>query len=576
MRLLRTTSRDPELVYYADEQGIPLYAILSHPWEEEEVTFQYIHDLSTAKNMKGYSKIMRVCELARSDDYKYIWIDTCCIDKSSSAELSEAINSMYGYYREAEVCYAYLADVQSNLPRQLFETAFCECKWFTRGWTLQELLAPMTVIFFARDWKEIGTKASLQGIITNITGIPPQVLLMNGAGEISIAKRMSWGAGRKTTRIEDKAYSLMGTDGFGVFMPTIYGEGPNAFTRLQEEILKVSDDQTIFAWKANTQSVVSGGLLATSPDDFGESGGYERFDRPDTRRPYSMTNLGLQIRLPLIPRNRHDEFLALLNCRQQGTLEYLAIYVKRSHVSDGHQFARMHPNVLVPCREKGSPQELFFKERDPARFEVGEWVRCSSQYQISFFFPGEVILQQKYSPTPASWTDHDTDKNIVYLHFPGSGSSGALLFRDNQFNQPFIVMAGVHNYNIWLDTVLDFDKNKPIDLEDVQGSYYRDNGRGGMLWKNLDRTSKHLTNNKAILVEARRKGTNNRGDPPYHMVNIRIVDRMHPDVPPAILEHLSMHSTYPFQMRRTLGSPYWKHTLTIFGKCRVTTPKVFS
>ncbi|KAF9071576.1 hypothetical protein BDP27DRAFT_1361734 [Rhodocollybia butyracea] len=476
--LLRITSTDPELVYYADEQGIPPYAILSHTWEEEEVTFQYIHDLSTAKNMKGYSKIMRACELARSDDYKYIWIDTCCIDKSSSAELSEAINSIViflGNFSKQPSGMDITGVVGANDSRLL-------CKRLEGDWNQGEL---------TRDYHQYYWY-SITGSLDE-RGRRDQYREKNVMG----------------CRKKDDTHRRQGvlTDGiFGVFMPTIYGEGPNAFTRLQEEILKVSDDQTLFAWKPNTQSVVSDGLLATSPDDFGESG-----------------------------ENSHNEFLALLNCRQQGTSEYLAIYVKRSRASDGHRFARKHPNVLVPCGEKGSPQELFFKEGDPTRFEVGDWMRYRSQYRISFCFPGEVILQQKYSPTPASWTDHETDKNIVYLHFPGSGSSGALLFRDNQVSQPFVVMAGVHNYNIWLDIVLDFDRNKPIDLEDVQGSYYRDNGRGDMLWKNLDRISKYLTNNKAILVEARRKGTNNCDDPPYHKVNIRIVDRMHPDVAPAVL-----------------------------------------
>ncbi|KAF9065404.1 heterokaryon incompatibility protein-domain-containing protein, partial [Rhodocollybia butyracea] len=219
MRLIRTSSTDPELVYFADEHQIPSYAILSHVWEEEEVTFQHMQDPSSIKKMKGWSKIARACELARSEDREYIWIDTCCIDKSSSSELSEAINSMYRYYVEAQVCYAYLADVQSDLPRSL-DFTFRVCKWFTRGWTLQELIAPKTVVFFAQDWEKIGTKASLQGIITEITGIPAGVLLKNDAKEMSIAKRMSWAAGRKTTRIEDRAYSLMGI--FGVFMPPIY------------------------------------------------------------------------------------------------------------------------------------------------------------------------------------------------------------------------------------------------------------------------------------------------------------------------------------------------------------------
>ncbi|KAF9049408.1 heterokaryon incompatibility protein-domain-containing protein, partial [Rhodocollybia butyracea] len=251
MRLIRTTSEEPELASFPEEE-IPDYAILSHVWEEEEVSFQHMQDSSgppsiNLKNKKGWSKIVRACKVARSDSWDYIWIDTCCIDKSSSAELSEAINSMYRYYRKAAVCYVYLADLRSDLPGRSFSFSFRRCKWFTRGWTLQELIAPKTVVFFAKDWEKFGTKASLQGILTEITRIPSEVLVSQvDPSESSIAARMSWAAGRRTTRIEDRAYSLMGI--FGVYMPPIYGEGEHAFIRLQEEILKVSDDHTLFAW----------------------------------------------------------------------------------------------------------------------------------------------------------------------------------------------------------------------------------------------------------------------------------------------------------------------------------------
>ncbi|KAF9016678.1 heterokaryon incompatibility protein-domain-containing protein [Rhodocollybia butyracea] len=266
---------DPNLIYFASEAQIPEYAILSHIWEEEEVTFQDMQDLSKRKGtVKGWSKIVRACEVARSEDWEYIWIDTCCIDKSSSSELSEAINSMYRYYTEAVVCYAYLTNVQSDLPKRTLNLVFRASKWFMRGWTLQELIAPATVVFFAQNWEKIGTKASLQGILTGITGIPSRDLLRFDSRLTSVAARMSWAAGRKTTRIEDRAYSLMGIS--GVFMPPIYGEGEHAFIRLQEEILKVSDDHTIFAWKSKSSSFRA--ILATGPDVFEGSGEYQLLD----------------------------------------------------------------------------------------------------------------------------------------------------------------------------------------------------------------------------------------------------------------------------------------------------------
>ncbi|KAF9064170.1 heterokaryon incompatibility protein-domain-containing protein [Rhodocollybia butyracea] len=151
---------------------IPRYAILSHVWGDGEVTFQDMQDPLKRKGMKGWSKLVGACKQACREDWKYIWIDTCCIDISSSSELSEAINSMYRYYREAEVCYAYLSDMQSDRLSQSFNLKFQMCKWFRRGWTLQELLVPATVFFFTNDWVKIGTKASLQKTITEITGIP--------------------------------------------------------------------------------------------------------------------------------------------------------------------------------------------------------------------------------------------------------------------------------------------------------------------------------------------------------------------------------------------------------------------
>ncbi|KAF2185267.1 HET-domain-containing protein [Zopfia rhizophila CBS 207.26] len=249
MRLLNTTTLLPEEFGGSET---PPYAILSHTWESNEVTFQDIGE-GYAQNDVRYKKIEKSCSLAAADGYRYIWIDTCCIDKTSSAELSEAINSMYRWYQDARVCYAYLADVPS------FKT-FSESKWFTRGWTLQELIAPSIVIFLDEEWREIGTKSSLQRRISETTGIPVNILLGDDVGRASVAQRMSWASKRETKRVEDLAYCLMGI--FGVHMPMLYGERERAFIRLQEEIMRVSDDHSIFAWKWKE---THGGLLASSP-----------------------------------------------------------------------------------------------------------------------------------------------------------------------------------------------------------------------------------------------------------------------------------------------------------------------
>ena len=182
---------------------IPYCAILWHRWEKEEVSFQ---DLSSGKGggMIGWKKIEGCCRLALRDKLDWAWIDTCCIDKTSSAELSEAINSMFRWYRDAEVCYAYLSDVSGPLEEGKNINNFRSSQWFTRGWTLQELLAPDELMFLDKDWEEIGTKESLCETLSHVTGIKH---LFNFE-DASIAQKMSWAAKRETTRLEDQAYCL--------------------------------------------------------------------------------------------------------------------------------------------------------------------------------------------------------------------------------------------------------------------------------------------------------------------------------------------------------------------------------
>ena len=190
MRLLNTTKR--KLEEFGDND-IPLYAILSHTWGKNEITFQDIRG-SDVEEKKEYEKIRKTCSIAADHGFDYVWIDTCCIDKTSSAELSEAINSMYRWYQESGVCYAYLADVLSNAVNcqtRAISPEFSKSRWFTRGWTLQELIAPLTVIFLNQEWQEIGTKSSLQWMISEITGIPGNILLGDDLECASVAQRMS-------------------------------------------------------------------------------------------------------------------------------------------------------------------------------------------------------------------------------------------------------------------------------------------------------------------------------------------------------------------------------------------------
>ncbi|KAI5997532.1 heterokaryon incompatibility protein-domain-containing protein, partial [Pisolithus albus] len=237
------------------------YAILSHRWEDDsEVTYEEMIGLmkmeerkrAAVKKRSGYQKIIKTCKQAMKNGHEWLWIDTCCIDKRSSAELSEAINSMYRWYRDAQVCYAYLNDVEeSTFPTEQNDETYNKSngwpEWFMRGWTLQELIAPKQIEFFNKNWASIGTKGHLAPVLEEITSIPCDVLRDGLAGKrLSVAQIMSWAADRETTRVEDRAYSLMGL--FEVNMPMVYGEGKKAFQRLQLEIIRRSNDQSIFAW----------------------------------------------------------------------------------------------------------------------------------------------------------------------------------------------------------------------------------------------------------------------------------------------------------------------------------------
>ncbi|KAF1810757.1 HET-domain-containing protein, partial [Eremomyces bilateralis CBS 781.70] len=289
MRLLNASTKSVK--GFVD--SILQYTVLSHTWDTDEITYQDILAPGGTVNKAGWAKVHGVCEKAKEHGYEYIWIDTCCIDKSSSAELSEAINSMLKWYRYAEVCYAYLSDM---VPAK-GGTVLSNGRWFTRGWTLQELIAPERMGFYNADWNYIGEKESFADQISTITGIPKTILVdAYSLWSTSIACRMSWAAKRKTTRVEDMAYYLVGL--FGVNMPLLYGEGEKAFLRLQEEIIKISDDQSILAWDLDTNPYrVS--VLAQTPFDFLNSSNIIPIPRNPDHGPFTMTHMGLSIRLPM-------------------------------------------------------------------------------------------------------------------------------------------------------------------------------------------------------------------------------------------------------------------------------------
>jgi hypothetical protein len=243
---------------------IPKYAILSHTWgdEEDEVSFLDMMD-EGGERKPGYHKIQLCANLCANqawrDGLRFTWVDTCCIDKSSNAELQESINSMFRWYRDAADCYVYLADVSASSASGPNAKSISRSSWFTRGWTLQELIAPPSVRFFSEDGVCLGNKKSLEQSVHDTTGIPLDALQGCLLSEFTIAERMKWMEKRSTTREEDMAYSMLGI--FGVSMPVNYGEGKDsAFRRLREAI-------------RNEHRRVPGKLYISQPANFFDAAG---------------------------------------------------------------------------------------------------------------------------------------------------------------------------------------------------------------------------------------------------------------------------------------------------------------
>ncbi|RYN70166.1 hypothetical protein AA0117_g10718 [Alternaria alternata] len=228
MRLLYTAS-DGTLRWTKDiirSEEIPPYAILSHTWGEQEVVFDDLKDIVDAQRKEGYRKIRFCAQQAKRDGLDYFWVDTCCIDKANNTELSRAINSMFRWYQNAKRCYVFLSDVANDTLEIDSKSALKQSRWFKRGWTLQELLAPRSVEFFSEEGERLGDKESLQHLIHEVTGIPIEALSGSDLSEFDVAKRFSWAANRQTTEEEDGAYCLFGI--FGVHLPLIYGEGKDS------------------------------------------------------------------------------------------------------------------------------------------------------------------------------------------------------------------------------------------------------------------------------------------------------------------------------------------------------------
>ena len=356
MRLLNTKTLEFDEFF---ESEIPKYLILSHRWQGKETTLQAFEAskrLPLSECTPGVAKIRKLCEMAVAADYEWCWADTCCIDKTSSSELTEAINSMWTWYAEADACYVYMPDVKKSDDTEL-ETMLGRSTWFTRGWTLQEMLAPKRQQFFDGGWSLIGSRddLDLEKALSSITGIDSKFfgnleMIMSA----SICERFRWVSLRSTSRSEDLSYCMLGI--FGVNMPLLYGEGHRAFLRLQSEILKVTDDETIFAW--TDPACQQSGLLAAHPRVFANQTKHIHRKSWIYRPPSPLTSKGVELEIWASYDDIHnnDIFDAEINCMFEGSPELIAL---RLHKIDDITWYRADCNELhqVKLSSAGNPNK---------------------------------------------------------------------------------------------------------------------------------------------------------------------------------------------------------------------------
>ena len=473
MRLLRADTEELKLEIVKEEDA--KYAILSHRWlaDEEEVTFNDLaHGGCDVRAKEGWKKLEYCKRQALQDGVQYVWMDTCCIDKSSSQELTESINSMYRWYQNAECCYVYLHDIQDlcldgtrpnpsdcdregqgtasicnavaieprkttpymhgasaysttikerttalnnmydpaqieidlgvsvfrpEAPKRWSQAMLKECEWFKRGWTLQEMLASRQLKFYSSSWDFIAEMPDIASDISIITGVHKEALTHErDVRSYSIAQRMSWAAGRLTTRLEDRAYSLLGL--LDVSIGIIYGEGNRAFQRLQDELLRTTSDQSIFAFERPSGSRHKFNLLADSPDCFDTS---RDIILTAPNRKDQFQTIGREIHFSLLTidpdrrrllkflymrwSKRGDRFMAILNCCPEYdrsklvVLNFSSDYHDMSYVRLRSDVNRMERVDALAIR-KGRVQQETFKvmQRSDAHSSNRHWVtiRC--------------------------------------------------------------------------------------------------------------------------------------------------------------------------------------------------------
>ncbi|OBT66315.1 hypothetical protein VE03_04333 [Pseudogymnoascus sp. 23342-1-I1] len=451
---------------------IPEYAILSHTWGENEATFK---DIKRNGYSSGPAKIDGSCAQTQAIGLEYIWIDTCCIDKRSSSELLEAISSMWDWYNKATICFAYLSDVPEGDDCMKEDSAFSNSRWFTRGWTLQELIAPPVVRFYDASWRFIGKKSEhhdddpFTDKISRITRIKLDALRFSYiAKRCAVAEKMSWAAGRETTRPEDIAYSLLGIFGLNMSMTAVYGEGGRAFRRLQEEIMKTSNDESVFSW-GFTQSIKTdnvNSLFAASPADFATLGRRQRLAVSGFKPcHFSLTKIGLHIEMRICSLAIVDgTALGLLNCTlHEGSLARPSNSIALPLISSKRHkdcFSRIggSPPVLVPSHLfDGSADSYVYIDTG-----MGDWA-CS--YMCNFELKCQILGEDASSMItefyPPGWCG--------LLHYSGDISCERISLVVPRQTIMFLCKRDEQqNFAVWIDGCFEVVDGVALQPQNIQ------------------------------------------------------------------------------------------------------------
>jgi hypothetical protein len=495
---------ETEKIEYVADPELHQYAILSHTWRREgEPTFQDIR--SRVPNAfqrrigdeERFSKVRETCRLARARNIPYAWVDNVCIDKTSSAELTEAINSMFRWYKEATVCFAYLVDLPVGRKKDL-QHELSLCHWFTRGWTLQELVAPRTVEFYDEAWNLRGNKHELSELLSTITRIDEPVLRDSSLlRNIPVARKMSWAATRQCTRIEDAAYSLFGL--FDIHMPLIYGEGDKAFIRLQEAIAQDTTDLSLFAWTSlNTDYKRQNyhGLFARSPVDFLDCDKLLRILSPVTpTEEYAITNKGIRLTARMnegeSPGGDKD-FLLNLDCldssRQQPDGMHSIVFIRLVRTPAGFVRHWAGLPVLMPASsvQRSTPRTIYVPKTITPHESRDLVMRLAQRFHVDIDNRTDFVISYTRQYPSHLWEPEksafmtDGDERfigILHLRFQGGYVNEPPEHHDPEF-PPVDQEGGPNNY-WWPSLWLVFGLRKGDLDPSALGGHDEEKGEGG-------------------------------------------------------------------------------------------------